>query len=271
MYQNLECSVRATAGWRIGSSQTAGVRQGDTLVPTLFAIFINDFVQEITNLRCGVPINEDTMLSTLLCADDIVLISDTPDGLQNRLHTVNDWSSTWKLKVNDNKSKIVHFRRESEGQTQHSFIYGDTVLEITPVYQYLGMELHETLDYAPSVKCLTVTAGRALCAVTNKYFSTNGLDYHTYTKLLSSMVCPIMDYGSEVWAGKKRHGLGPQSRATAGCNGPPLDPVDPNASLQTRQTSIWMWLQSCQTRHVALWHEKIVWIVWHAWYLPSSL
>ena len=206
MYQNLECSVRATAGWRIGSSQTAGVRQGDTLVPTLFAIFINDFVQEITNLRCGVPINEDTMLSTLLCADDIVLISDTPDGLQNRLHTVNDWSSTWKLKVNDNKSKIVHFRRESEGQTQHSFIYGDTVLEITPVYQYLGMELHETLDYAPSVKCLTTAAGRALCAVTNKYFSTNGLDYHTYTKLLSSMVCPIMDYGSEVWAGKKRYG-----------------------------------------------------------------
>ena len=146
------------------------------------------------------------MLSTLLYADDIVLISDTSDGLQNMLHTVNDWSSTWKLKVNEDKSKIVHFRRESEGQTQHSFIYGDTALEITPVYRYLGLELHETLDYTHSVKCLTTAAGRALGAVTNKYFTTNGLDYHTYTKLFSSMVCPIMDYGCEVWAGKKRDG-----------------------------------------------------------------
>ena len=206
MYQNLECSVRINGRMTDWFSQTAGVRQGDTLALTLFAIFINDLVPEINNLRCGVPINEDAMLSTLLYADDIVLISDTPDGLQNMLHTVNDWSSTWKLKVNEDKSKIVHFRRESEGQTQHSFIYGDTALEITPVYRYLGLELHETLDYTHSVKCLTTAAGRALGAVTNKYFTTNGLDYHTYTKLFSSMVCPIMDYGCEVWAGKKRDG-----------------------------------------------------------------
>ena len=40
--------------------------------------------------------------------------------------------------------------------------------------------------------------------ITSKYFTHDGLDYKTYTKLFDSMVCPIMDYGCEIWGARKR-------------------------------------------------------------------
>ena len=94
MYKNLECSVRINGRLTDWFSQTAGVRQGDTLAPTLFAIFINDLVPEINNLGKGIQLTPDLMVSILLYADDIILISDTPDGLQTMLDTLHGWSKT---------------------------------------------------------------------------------------------------------------------------------------------------------------------------------
>ena len=204
MYSNLECCFRVNGRLTDWFRQTAGVRQGDTLAPTLLAIFVNDLVPEINNLRCGVPISDDNTVSILLYADNIVLISDSSDGLQNMLNTLHSWSKTWMLKVNNDESKIMHFRKCSQERTQLEFPYGDTTLDIVHMYRYLGLNLYEHMDFSESVKCLTTASSRALGAVTNKYYSTNGLDYTTYTKLYDAMVSPVMDYGCEIWAGKKR-------------------------------------------------------------------
>jgi hypothetical protein len=63
----------------------------------------------------------------------------------------------------------------------------------------LGLFIHEHIDYDVTASVLAKSASRALGAVINKYFKLNGLGYNTYTKLFSSCVQPIMDYGSEVW------------------------------------------------------------------------
>ena len=50
----------------------SGVRQGDSLSPTLFSVFINDLAQAIYNVEGGVMIDNE-MLSLLMYADDIVI------------------------------------------------------------------------------------------------------------------------------------------------------------------------------------------------------
>ena len=60
------------------------VRQGDCLSPTLFGIFINHTAEVINNCDAGISINEGSV-SILMYADDIALISETPDGLQKQL------------------------------------------------------------------------------------------------------------------------------------------------------------------------------------------
>ena len=58
MYANLQNCVRVGGRLTDWFSQSAGVRQGGALAPTLFALFINDVVLEINGLSCGVPMSD---------------------------------------------------------------------------------------------------------------------------------------------------------------------------------------------------------------------
>jgi hypothetical protein len=94
-----------------------GVRQGDNLAPTLFGIFINSLVKEVNSLNCGVTY-ENHQLSILLYADDIVLLSETEDGLQKLLDTLNKWTNRFRMNVNMDKTNVVHFRPKKKKVTQ---------------------------------------------------------------------------------------------------------------------------------------------------------
>ena len=93
-----------------------GVRQGDTLSPTLFSFFINDLASELKELGLGIDIN-GTKICILLYADDMVLIANSEAQLQSMLNVMYQWCKKWRLRVNNNKTKIVHFRGKRIKQT----------------------------------------------------------------------------------------------------------------------------------------------------------
>jgi hypothetical protein len=62
-----------------------GVRQGDVLSPNIFKIFLNDFSKLIDEESIGHATLSGKKISSLLYADDLVLLSDNQKGLQNKL------------------------------------------------------------------------------------------------------------------------------------------------------------------------------------------
>ena len=80
-------------------ADNTGLKQGCILSPTLFKIFIND-MPNVFSENCKPATLHNKNLSCLMFADDVVLVSETKEGLKNCLHKINKYSNSWKLKIN---------------------------------------------------------------------------------------------------------------------------------------------------------------------------
>ena len=178
-----------------------GVRQGDSISPTLFSVFINDLVGNIKSLNRGIKL-DDLDISILLYADDVVLISEREEDLQIMLDTLCTWCDKWKVSVNQSKSKIIHFRNVNNARSTYKFRVGDVHLNFSNIYKYLGTYFHEHLSYEDNAHILGESGGRALGSVISKLKRNNFMSYSTFSKLYNSCVTPILDYASEIWGYK---------------------------------------------------------------------
>lgn len=176
----------------------SGVKQGCKLSPTLFAIYINDLVNDINSLSAGVTMDEK-VISSLLYADDIALIAPDEISLQKMLDAVGEWCKRWRLIVNKEKTKILHFRTSTKHRSNFNFKCGTVELDFSTNYRYLGLWLNESMDFKYTVNELCKSASRAFGALYSKFISASGMSYDVYTRLYESLVEPVMFYGAGIW------------------------------------------------------------------------
>ena len=74
----------------------SGVRQGDSLSPILFALFINDLAKELNTLDKGVSIGK-RKLAILMYADDVVILAGNHGDAQSQLDVMTRWCNTWGM------------------------------------------------------------------------------------------------------------------------------------------------------------------------------
>jgi hypothetical protein len=77
-----------------------GVRQGCPLSPTLFNIYLDKIITKWQKQdKFGIKLSKNQHLSTLLFADEQVLISDTQDNLQKAAHKLNRLITEYGLSI----------------------------------------------------------------------------------------------------------------------------------------------------------------------------
>ena len=70
-----------------------------------------------------------------------------------------EWCSKWRLTINSEKTKIIHFRPVTLPQCNDNFSCGNTEVEITDKYKYLGFWFQENLDMKFATSELAKSAG----------------------------------------------------------------------------------------------------------------
>ena len=139
---------------------SSGVRR-DSISPTIFAFFINDLAEGLKNLHKGVKL-DNLEISCLLYADDIMLMSESEEDVQAMLDYVHDWCRKWRQRINYAKSNVIHFRNKGKERSNFVFRIGDQSFDYANVYRYLGIHMHENLDFTEIAEVLSQAGGQSL-------------------------------------------------------------------------------------------------------------
>ena len=198
LYDNVKCCVRLNGLKTDYFEVKCGLKQGCTLSTLHFNLYVNDLVIKINSLDAGIDIGGEKV-SILLYADDLVLVASSEGELQALLQELNVWCQNNGIKINEQKSNVIHFRPKSIPQSDHIFKCGDKCLKTVKQYIYLGILLSEHLDYNDMATHVSKSANRALGLVIAKSKSFGGLPFSSFTKLFDTMVWSVVSYGAAIW------------------------------------------------------------------------
>ena len=116
-----------------------GVRQGDVLSPNLFKLFLNDLPDIFENVTGSVNVN-NSIVDCLMYADDIVILSETQEGLQQRMDLLHAYCSKWCLNVNLSKTNVIIFNKTGKC-LKYPIYFNGTLISSTLSYKYLGITI----------------------------------------------------------------------------------------------------------------------------------
>ena len=81
-------------------------------------------------------------LFLLMYADDLVLFSESVEGLQSQLDYLCNYSREWGLEVNIRKTKVMVFRKGGRVRNFEQWVYNGQILEIIDRFTYIGILLY---------------------------------------------------------------------------------------------------------------------------------
>ena len=199
MYSEVKSQVRYTGTTSAVFDSYLGVRQGESLSPFLFSIYVNDLRETLEEKGVdGVTVG-DLKLCLLLYADDSILMSNSREDLQDSLDYVHDYCQRWRLYVNVAKTKVVVFRRGGRLSQHDVFFYGDVILEVVATFSYLGVTLSSSGKFSCTQQNLADRGLRALYALRKEVHSLVNPDLDTLVMLFDRLVTPVLLYACEVW------------------------------------------------------------------------
>ena len=167
----------------------SGVPQGSILGPILFALFVNDIPQCISNSKC------------LLFADDLKVfykVSSPADTslLQDDLHRIMSWSSMWRLYFNFSKCSVLSLSLKKK-PILCDYTLGDNVLNRVAVQKDLGILVDSRLTFVPHVDSIIKKANRMCGLVWRNLRSLK--DEHALRTIYCSLIRPHLEYSTVVF------------------------------------------------------------------------
>jgi hypothetical protein len=125
----------------------------------LFNCFIND-LHSIFDGTCDPVYLDKTPISSLSFADNLLILSESQNGLQSALNKLEKYGYKWQLTVNTNKTKIMIFHLRNTFESKK--IYKQNQLTEVKEYNFLGNIIDNKGKFKRSTHELSKKALQAL-------------------------------------------------------------------------------------------------------------
>ena len=188
---------------------TQGVRQGCLLSPLLFSLLVAEIAYQVAGGgRAGyqmVPGAQE--IFALLFADDIVLLSLTPIGLQTQINNLKKAAETIGLIVNLQKSKILVYRKGGFLGKQEKWFFGSEQIEVVNSYKYLGYTMTTKISLEIPLAEYAGKAKNKIITIFKTLYKLGKVEPEIFFKLFDVQVKPMVLYAAELWGMAKEESL----------------------------------------------------------------
>jgi hypothetical protein len=123
-----------------------GVRQGGVLSPYFFVLYIDHVIKQLskTNMGCNIRF---ISLSTIVFADDFVLLAPTAFALQKLLDCINSEFIALNLTLNPSKCVYMIFKKnKNKPELPYPFVIDGIYINRVNEYKYLGFLIDENIS-----------------------------------------------------------------------------------------------------------------------------
>lgn len=204
-----------------------GVRQGCTLAPVLFNIFllcVTTLLHKEMEEGSGVSLEyrldgnlfnirrlqaktklQSVHILELQYADDCALVAHTPEALQATITAAEKAYSRMGLSVNISKTEVLCQWSSEPPQRPPTFTIAGSPLTIVPHFKYLGSILSDDCSIDQDIQHRIKQASSSFGRMRNRVFNNNNLHLHTKVSVYKAICITTLLYGCEAWTIYARH------------------------------------------------------------------
>ena len=100
------------------------------------------------------------------------------------LNSVTDWCTNWKLSINNQKTKVLHFRPQCTSKSEYVLRCSGNDRELCDSYKYLGVWFDKHLTFIKHAREISKPESRALGSLMSKFITAGGTTNKEYEILL---------------------------------------------------------------------------------------
>jgi hypothetical protein len=207
LYEDVRMNPRGTSGT---VPALRGLRQGCPMSPSLFNFFINDIFDPIDTHEATavtIPQCDGTLLKCpgLMFADDVVVLAESPEGLQQQLDHVQLWANRWGMECGVSKCAAMLILPSHEShldpvevlRSEGRWMLHDTLLPLTRQYRYLGYEFTDDLSVTTHMHFNRIKASQSFGSC-QRFLTNKSVPLGIRTLAYKAMILPVLSWGSEL-------------------------------------------------------------------------
>ena len=194
MYSNSSAHIKLSGYLSDKFQIKKGTEQGHPLSPDLFKLFLSDLSSLLNFKNC--PTLSNMLVSHLLWADDLILLSLDQHTAQSQLDQLTKFCNDWGIEINQDKTKLIIFGNNTNAYPK--LYLNNQTLEIVDSYCYLGIVIHKSGKLKEAKDNLKNKAMRAFFGL-KRTVNKLKLSFRALTTLFDSLIKPIVLYGAPIW------------------------------------------------------------------------
>ena len=196
MYTKTEYCIKLKNGYTRPIDSNLGLKQGCPLSPMLFNLYIDD-IDKIFDDTCDPVTIQNEKLNHFLYADDLVILSQSKEGLQRCIDKAFEFSELKRLTISVKKSKTMIFNTSGKFFKEYFTLNGNP-LEPVQTFCYLGFEVKCSGIVTHARNILNDKGNKALRPLLTAIRRFN-IPFKTSIRLFHTFISPILLYNAENW------------------------------------------------------------------------